>query len=202
MTTSANFDDLNVHQRLTLFTFALLSQSSIAPKMEAVAEGLFDHLFDVFTTPLDVGGTPLIPLLTIVLDEEEQENEEEHTLSAILDAEGNVAPILPHDSECLPLIVSPLAILPEPGQDKNPYTILGCQHYGELHGESPRRLLILAEINETAAEFYGTEPMLVFLDFDLAEEDAPQLHELPRDLADCLAGLLPRPQQRPRLHAC
>lgn len=65
---TAHFDDLDVHQRLTLFTFAILSTTGdfIADK-EAIAEGLFEHLHLVFTTPPEVGAHPLVPLLVLSL---------------------------------------------------------------------------------------------------------------------------------------
>lgn len=184
VTNTANFDDLDTHQRLTLFTFAILSQH--LEQKEALAEGLFEHLHDIFTTSPEIGHRPLIPLLTL----ESAENEEDWTLSGILNENGDLAPILPHGSECSPLVIGSQVLVPDPELDMNPYTILGAKPYGEILGDAPRRLLILGRISPERAAYFGTEPMLVFLDFDLSEEDAPQFHEIPLDLGECLRDML------------
>ncbi len=177
MVPAVYFDDLDATQRLTLLTFALLSQKDHLPgRKEAIAEGIFDHIVAMFEAG-ECGSPPFLV---------HEHHKEMRTIEGILDEVGNTVPILPHESEISPWVLIPGLTLCSPQQDQNPYKILTTKVYGE-EGE---RLAILAKIGPEEAEVFGTEPMMVLLDLHLHGEEAPTLHEMPLDLGICLASML------------
>jgi len=189
VTSSAHFDDLNNTQRLTLFTFAMLSQEPPIRRRAVVAEGLFSHLHGCLEEEIEAfcseEGSVDPCFMPLIADEDHPDL----TVTAILAADGSIAPIVPHESECFPLILGSGVYSPRQTADKNPYTILQSEQYGEEHEGAPRRVVILAGINAERASYFGTEPMMVVLDFDFAGDDAPRLYEFPLDFGAALSKL-------------
>lgn len=188
VTTSAGFDDLTLTQRLTLFTFAILTQPIDIHRKEVLAEGLFQHLQELLEAALEEKNLAevenrCLPLLC-------HADHADLFLSSIRAADGSAAPILPHEPECGSLVVGHEVAVPSPEQDKNPYTILSASRYGESTGDGLRRILVVGVLTQVMADYYGTESMMVVLDFDLEGEDAPCFYELPYDLGQALTRTL------------